>query len=130
MADGKQGVASAIAQSVAESLLGRNAAGFTRAMKGRYATPATPVESINDRLEKANAKVAGSPTSRDIKKGNLGASAGANDIRPPKREITGATGSQQSQAAKTGGRVVKSGRVKLHRGEVVRKHSRSRSRGR
>ena len=126
MAEEKQGVASAIAQSVAESLLGSHAAGFTQSMKNRY-QKATPVESIDARLAKANAAVAGD---RGVKRGNLGASAGANDLRAPKREITGATGAQQSTLAKTGGRVAKSGRVKLHRGEVVRKHSRSNNRGR
>lgn len=39
--------------------------------------------------------------------------------RPPKK-LFGATGDQKAQPARKGGRVAKSGRVKLHRGEVVR----------
>lgn len=102
------GAVTEIAQAVAESLLGSNAAGFTRAMKDRNNSPE----------EKTRAQ-----------KRSLG-NKGANDISTPKRSIPGAVGNQEARLARTGGRISKSGRVKLHKGEVIaRKTARAKSRG-
>lgn len=94
------GVGSEIAQSISESLLGKNSAGFSRAM--------------NDRKKQQGS----------------GRNTGGNSQMFMDNTITGANGSGQSvQQARKGGKVIKSGRVKLHRGEVVRsKNRRGRSR--
>jgi hypothetical protein len=103
------GVGQEIAQSIAESLLGKHAAGFSRAMNDQKKADASNV--------------------RTPKKAIRGAT-GANDLITPKRPIVGATGSEEARMARKGGRVAKSGRVKLHRGESVGRSKNRRGRGR
>lgn len=46
------------------------------------------------------------------------------------KDIAGATGNEKAKMARTGGRISKTGRVKLHKGEMVsRKTARSKCRG-
>jgi hypothetical protein len=121
-----QSTFSSVAQAVSESLLGRNAAGFSTAMKERFKVPDA---TSGDRKDiKPSGRNAATGNSRPAGT-SVGRSAGANDIRPTRKDIRGATGNQEAQQARTGGKVRKSGRVKLHRGEVVRaKQRRGRNR--
>lgn len=86
------GAVTEIAQSVAESLLGKNAAGFTEAMKRRQENPSTSTPKRQLNIDTAVRKLKG---------------------------VDGATGTQEAQPAKKGAKIRKSGRVKLHRGESV-----------
>lgn len=102
------GAVTEIAQAVAESLLGSNAAGFSRAMKDRQESP--------DAKSRAQKRSLGNK--------------GANDVSAPKKDIPGAVGTETARMARKGGKISRSGRVKLHKGEVVaRKSTRIKSRG-
>ena len=95
------GAVTEIAQSVAESLLGKNAAGFTEAMKRRQ-QPATGDTSTDS-------------TSGKTPKRQLNIDTAVRKLKG----VDGATGTQEAQAARKGAKIRKSGRVKLHRGESV-----------